>query len=71
MRVKDTLDDFTSLLDVIFIGDVKAHIDTTNRVMAVVDDLLAPDFTIWDDDLLIVECLHIRCEEVDFLDITK
>ena len=71
MRVKYALDDLTGFLDIIFISNVKAHIDAANRVMAMVDNLLAPDFAIGDDDLLIIKGLHIGCEEVDFFDIAE
>jgi len=53
MRVvsQDFVDNRFGFCDIVIIGDVEFHLDTTNWVVAVVDDFLAPDFTVGDDDL--------------------
>ncbi len=58
-------------IGVFLVGHAEVHIHTPHRVMRVVDDLIAPDLAVGDDDLLLVEGLQHGGEQVDLLDIAE
>jgi len=65
------MNDSLSFFDIVIISHVKAHLYTANRVVTVIDDVITPDFTVWNDDLLIIKSLHNCCEDIDVFNITK
>lgn len=50
-------DDIVCFVDVSVIGYVKGQFDVVYGMMVVIDDLLVLDIVVWDDDLLMIECL--------------
>ena len=65
MTAEHIHDDRPGFIDVRAIGNTETHIDASNGVVAVVDDLLAPDLSVGQTDVLIIKRLKIRGEEVD------
>lgn len=58
-------------IDVAVIRDAKRHFDTADWMVTMIDNLLAPNATIRNDDLLVVEGAEDRCEQRDLFDIAE
>ena len=65
------VDGRAGLVDVFAIGHAEMHIHTAYRVVAVIDDLVAPDLAVGNNDLLIVECLKHCGEQGDLVHLPK
>ena len=71
MRSKNTFNDFSCFINISVVSHTKGHVDTTNRVERVISYLLPPNFTVWNDNLLIVEGLQNSGEQVNLSHFTK